>query len=87
MVLHYDDQFSSCFEVDFRLSLGRVLCHVYGQFVVSIGASLSPVERVFSEMSLGQKTACTGGPKVPRACNFIGASNMTVNILLRAINN
>ena len=46
-----------CFEVDFRLSLGRVLCHVYGPFVVAIGVSLSPIERVVSEMSLGQKTA------------------------------
>ena len=79
--------FRGCFEVDFRLSLGRVLCHVYGRFVVSIGASLSLVKRVVSEMSLGRKTACTGAPKVPWACNCVGASNMTVNILLRAINN
>ena len=39
--------FRGYFEVDFGLSLGRVLCHVYGQFGVSIGASLSPFERVF----------------------------------------
>ena len=45
--------FLGCFEVDFRLSLGRVLCHVYGRFFVSIRAGLSPVERVVSEMSLG----------------------------------
>ena len=45
--------FRGCFEVDFRLSLGRVLCHVFGRFGVSIGAGLSPVERVVSEMSLG----------------------------------
>ena len=45
--------FWGCFEVDFGLSLGWVLCHVYGRFVVSIGAGLSPVERVVSEMSLG----------------------------------
>ena len=45
--------FGGCFEVDFGLSLGRVLCHVYGRFVVSIGAGLSPIERVVSEMSLG----------------------------------
>ena len=56
--------FRGCFEVDFRLSLGQVLCHVYGRFVVSIRANLSPVERVVSEMSLGRKTACTGAPKV-----------------------
>ena len=47
--------FRGCFEVDFGISLGRVLCHVYGQFRVSIGAGLSLVERVVSEMSLGQK--------------------------------
>ena len=52
--------FRGCFEVDFGLSLGRVLCHVYGQFGVSIGAGLSSVERVVSEMSLGQKISCTG---------------------------
>ena len=45
--------FRGCFEVDFGLSLGRVLCHVYGRFVVSIRASLPPVERDVSEMSLG----------------------------------
>ena len=45
--------FRGCFEVDFGLSLGRVLCHAYVRLVVSIGASLSPVERVVSEMSLG----------------------------------
>ena len=38
--------FWGCFKVDFGLNLGRVLCHVYGRFVVSIGASLSSVERV-----------------------------------------
>ena len=38
--------FRGCFEVDFGLSLGPVLCHVYGQFGVSIGAGLSSVERV-----------------------------------------
>ena len=59
--------FRGCFEVDFGLSFGRVLCHVYGQFVVSVGAGLSPVERVISEMSLGRKIACMGAPKVPRA--------------------
>ena len=32
--------FRGCFEVDFGLILGRVLCHVYGRFMVSIGASL-----------------------------------------------
>ena len=45
--------FQCCFEVDFGLSLGRVLCHVYGRFVVSIGAGLLPVEMVVFEMSLG----------------------------------
>ena len=29
--------FRGCFEVDFGLNLGWVLCHVYGRFVVSIG--------------------------------------------------
>ena len=43
------------FEVDFELSLGRVLCHVYGRFVVSIRASLLSIERVISEMSLVEK--------------------------------
>ena len=38
--------FQGCFEVDFGLSLGRVLFHVYGRFVISIEAGLSPVERV-----------------------------------------
>ena len=52
--------FWDCFEVDFGLSLGRVLCHVYSRFGVSNGAGLSSVERIVSEMSLGQKTACTG---------------------------
>ena len=45
--------FRGCFEVDFGLSLGRVLCHVYGRIVVSIRAGLSSVERVVSDMSLG----------------------------------
>ena len=47
--------FRGCFEVDFGLSLGRILCHVYGRFVVLIGVGVSPVERVVSEMTLGQK--------------------------------
>ena len=51
--------FRGCFEVDFGLSLGQVLCHVYGRFVVSIGAGFSSVERIVSDMSLGRKTACT----------------------------
>ena len=38
--------FRGCFKVDFGLSFGRVLCDVYGQFGVSIGVGLSPVERV-----------------------------------------
>ena len=59
--------FWGCFEVDFGLILGRVLCHVYGLFGISIGASLFPVERVVSEMSLDRKSACTGALKVPRA--------------------
>ena len=42
--------FWGCFEVDFGLSLGRVLCHVYGRFGVSIGAGLSLIEGVVSEM-------------------------------------
>ena len=66
--------FWGCFEVDFRLSLGRVLCHVYGRFVVSIGVGLLPVERVVSEMSLGQKIARTGASKVPRARNCVGST-------------
>ena len=49
--------FWGCFEVDFGLSLGRVLCHVYGRFVVSIVTCLSPIERIVSEMSLDRKTA------------------------------
>ena len=65
--------FCGCFEVDFGLSLGRVLCHVFGRFVVSIRAGLSQIERVVSEMSLGRKTACTGTPKVPRAWNCVGS--------------
>ena len=39
--------FRGCFEVGFGLSLGQVLCHVYGRFVVSIGAGLSSIERLF----------------------------------------
>ena len=65
--------FRGYFEVDFGLSLGRVLCYVYGQFGVSIGAGLFPFERVFSEMSLGRKIACTRALKVPWARNFIGS--------------
>ena len=38
--------FRGCFKVDFGLSLGWVLCHVYGQFRVLIRVSLSSVERV-----------------------------------------
>ena len=38
--------FQGCFEVDFGLSLRQVLSLVYGRFVVSIGAGLSPIERV-----------------------------------------
>ena len=45
--------FRGCFEVDFGLTLERVLCHVYDRFVVLIGAGLLPVERVVSDMSLG----------------------------------
>ena len=66
--------FRGCFEVDFGLCLGRVLCHVYGRFMVSIRAGLSPVERVVSEMSLGRKTTCTGAPKVPRPRNCVGST-------------
>ena len=66
--------FRGCFEVDFELSLGWVLCHVYGQFRVSIGVGLSSVERVVSKMSLGRKTACTGAPKVPQAHNCVGST-------------
>ena len=65
--------FRGCFEVNFGLSLGRVWCHVYGRFVVSIGASFSSVESVVSKMSLGRKTAWTGAPKVPQARNCIGS--------------
>ena len=65
--------FRGCFEVDFGLSLGQVLCHVYDRFVVSIGASLLQVERVVSEMSLGRKNVRTGAPKVPQACNCVGS--------------
>ena len=49
--------FRGFFKFDFGLSLGQVLCHVYGQFVVSIRAGLSLVERVVSEMSLCRKAA------------------------------
>ena len=66
--------FRGCFEVDFGLSLGRVLCHVYVRFVVSIGAGFFPVERVVSKMSLGRKNACTGAPKVPWARNCVGST-------------
>ena len=66
--------FRGCFEVDFGLSLGRVLYHIYGRFVVSIGAGLSLVERVVSKMSLGRKTACMGAPKVPRARNCVDST-------------
>ena len=66
--------FQGCFEVDFGFSLERVLCHVYGRFVVSIGAGLSSVERVVFEMGLGRKTACTRAPKVPRARNCVGST-------------
>ena len=66
--------FRGCFEVDFGLSLGKVLYHIYGRFVVSIGAGLSLVERVVSKMSLGRKTACMGAPKVPRARNCVDST-------------
>ena len=66
--------FRGCFKVDFGLSISRVLCHVYGRFVVSIGAGLSPIERVVSQMSLGLKTACTRAQKVPRASNCVGST-------------
>ena len=66
--------FRGCFEVDFRLSLGRVLRHVYGRFLVSIGVGLSPVEKVFFEMSLGQTIARTGASKMPRARNCVGST-------------
>ena len=49
--------FLGCFEVDFGLSLGWVLCHVYGRFMFSIGLGFLSVERVVFEMSLVQKTA------------------------------
>ena len=45
--------FRGCFEFDFGLSLGWVLCHVYARFWVSIRAGLSLVERVVSKLSLG----------------------------------
>ena len=66
--------FWGCFEVDFVLSLGRVLCHVYDRFGVSIGAGLSLIEGVVSEMILGKTIACTGAPKVPRARNCVGST-------------
>ena len=74
--------FRSCFEVDFGLSLGRVLCHVYGRFVVSNGVSLSQVERVVSEMSLGRKNACTRALKVPRARNRVGSTLLRRSLLM-----
>ena len=74
--------FRGCFEVDFRLSLGRVLCNVYGQFVVSIGEGLSLVERVVSEMSLGRKPACTGAPKVPQAHNCVGSTLLCTSLFM-----
>ena len=63
--------FRGCFEVDFGLSLGQVMCHVYNRFGVSIKAGLSPVERVVFEMSLGRKTTCTGAR---RAHNCVGST-------------
>ena len=74
--------FQGCFEVDFGLSWGRVLCHVYGRFVVSIGVGLSSVERVVSKMSLGRKTACTGAPKLPRARNCIGSTLLRKSLFM-----
>ena len=54
LVLSYDAQFFlGSFEADFGLSLGQVLCHVYGQFVVPIGTGLLSGERVVSGVSFG----------------------------------
>ena len=47
--------FLGSFEADFGLSSGRVLCHVYGQFVVPIGMGLFSGERFVSWVSLGRK--------------------------------
>ena len=68
------------FGVVMKLILGLVWDGFYAMFmadfVVSIRAGLSSVERVVFEMSLGQKTACTGAPKVPRARNCVGSTLM-----------
>ena len=61
----YDFQFfflGSC-EADFRLSSRRVLCHVYGCILDSIGMGLLPGERVISGMSLGRNNSMYGGFK------------------------
>ena len=54
----------SCFiKLIFGLSLGSVLCYVYGGIVDSIGMSLLPGERVVSRMSLGRKNSMYGSFK------------------------
>ena len=56
LVLSYDVHFFfGSFEADFGLSSGRVLCHVNGRIVDSIGAGLLPSERVVSGMNSSRK--------------------------------
>ena len=62
--------FRGYFEANFWLRLGRLLCHVYGRFVVAIGAGLSLVERVVSEMSLGKKKIHHGSSKCASGTQF-----------------
>ena len=64
--------FLGSFEADFGLSLGRVLCHVYGQFVVPIGTGLLSGERVVSGVSLGRKNSMYGSFKGAPGMQFCG---------------
>ena len=64
--------FFSSFEANFRLSSGRVLCHVYGYIVDSIGAGLMLGERVVSRMCLGRKNSMYGSFKGAPGTQFGG---------------
>ena len=56
----------------FGLSLGRVLCHVYGWIVDSIGVGLLSGERDVFGMSLGKKNSLYGSFKGAPGTQFRG---------------
>ena len=65
--------------------MGRVLCHVYGLIVDSIGTGLFPGERVVSGMSLGRKNSIYGSFKGAPGEQFRGFHAATQSLFIRGL--